>query len=193
MKKVFLIGDSIREGYQEYVKEHLKGIAELYYPDENCRFAQYTLRHLHEWAQALGEGDSIDAVHWNNGLWDTLRLFGDEPLSPPDFYRDTLLRIYKRITVLFPRAKVVFALSTPVIEERFACPEKAIRYNRDTQAYNEIARQLMMDLGVTVNDLYSEALKLSVSEWSDCTHLYTKKGTRVLGDAVLKYITEAIS
>lgn len=87
MKNIFLIGDSIRfgatnsPGYGIYVKEKLDGIANVYAPNENCRFAQYTLRQLHDWVQKL-DGESIDVVHWNNGLWDVLRVDGDEPLTP---------------------------------------------------------------------------------------------------------------
>ena len=40
MKKVVLLGDSIRMNYCKYVKSKLEGIAEVYYPDDNCRFAQ---------------------------------------------------------------------------------------------------------------------------------------------------------
>ena len=31
-------------GYDKYVKEALAGAAEVYYPEENCRFAEYVLR-----------------------------------------------------------------------------------------------------------------------------------------------------
>ena len=56
MKNIFLIGDSIRfgapgsPGYGIYVKEKLEGKANIYAPNENCRFASYTLRYLHEWS-----------------------------------------------------------------------------------------------------------------------------------------------
>ena len=52
MKNIYLIGDSIRfgsatsPGYEIYVKEKLDGKCNVYSPDENCRFAQYTLRAL---------------------------------------------------------------------------------------------------------------------------------------------------
>jgi len=49
MKKIVLIGDSIRMGYDKYVKESLDGIAEVYYPEENCKFAEYVLRFIGEW------------------------------------------------------------------------------------------------------------------------------------------------
>ncbi len=40
MKKVLLIGDSIRMGYDKYVKDALNEVAEVYYPTENCRFSE---------------------------------------------------------------------------------------------------------------------------------------------------------
>ena len=46
MKKVLLIGDSIRQGYDRYVKMSLEGEAEVFYPEENCRFSVYVLRDL---------------------------------------------------------------------------------------------------------------------------------------------------
>ena len=140
MKNIFLVGDSIRfgapnpskynnisPGYERYVREKLEGIANVYGPDENCRFAQFSLRFLQKWA-AVVPAEEIDVVHWNNGLWDVLRLFGDEPLTPLEFYENLLRRVYKRIRFLFPNAKVIFALSTAVIEER-EFPE-FLRYNR---------------------------------------------------------------
>ena len=74
MKKILLIGDSIRMGYDKYVKEALKDSAEVYYPEENCRFAEYVLRYAHEWKKKLGCPDDPDLVHWNAGLWDALEL-----------------------------------------------------------------------------------------------------------------------
>ena len=51
MKKILLIGDSIRMGYDKYVKEALDGVAEVYYPKENCKMAVYVLRFLQEWME----------------------------------------------------------------------------------------------------------------------------------------------
>ena len=36
MKKVVILGDSIRMGYDKYVKEALKDVAAVYYPKDNC-------------------------------------------------------------------------------------------------------------------------------------------------------------
>ena len=47
MKNVLLIGDSIRVGYDKSVKKSLEGIANVYFPEDNCRFASYLLRYIH--------------------------------------------------------------------------------------------------------------------------------------------------
>ena len=120
MKKIVLIGDSIRMGYDKYVKEALEKSAEVYYPAENCRFAEYVLRYLHEWRDKEKWGEDVDLVHWNAGLWDVLELFEDEPLTSLSYYAEAIERIYKRIRLLFPRAKIIFATSTAVIEEKFS-------------------------------------------------------------------------
>ena len=43
MKKVLLLGDSIRMGYQSEVKKLLENEYEVMYPEDNGRFAAYTL------------------------------------------------------------------------------------------------------------------------------------------------------
>ena len=71
--KILLIGDSIRKGYDEYIRMVFDGIAEVYYHDENSRFTTYIIRQLYEWKSLIGCGDDVDLVHWNAGLWDDLR------------------------------------------------------------------------------------------------------------------------
>ena len=68
MKKVLLLGDSIRMGYDDYVKELLDGKCEVIYdPDDNGRFAAYTLWQANQMFKKYGK---FDVVHWNNGYWD---------------------------------------------------------------------------------------------------------------------------
>ena len=188
MKNIFLIGDSIRfgaqgsDGYGIYVKEKLKGKVNVYAPEENCRFAQYTLRYLHEWASNVPKED-IDIVHWNNGLWDVLRLFGDEPLTDIETYGVMLKRVYKRIKLLFPKAKVIFALSTAVIEEW--CSPQFFRYNSEIEQYNNKAREVMKELDVEVNDLYTLSAGFDNSLHSDWVHFGTE-GSKILADKVIE-------
>lgn len=188
MKNIYLIGDSIRfgapgsPGYGVYVKEKLEGKANVYAPNENCRFAQYTLRYLHEWANAVDK-EKIDIVHWNNGLWDALRLFGDEPLTDIETYGIMLKRVYKRIIFLFPNAKVIFALSTAVIEE-WGNPD-FFRYNSEIEQYNQKAKEVMNELGVEVNDLYTLSKSFDNSLHSDWVH-YGTEGSKLLAEKVIE-------
>lgn len=195
MKNIYLIGDSIRfgavgsDGYGMHVKEKLLGKANVYAPEENCRFAQYTLRYLHEWTSKV-DREKIDIVHWNNGLWDVLRLFGDEPLTDIETYGIMLKRIYKRIRFLFPNAKVIFALSTAVIEE-WGKPD-FFRYNSEIEQYNTKACEVMEELGVEVNDLYSLTAAFDHSLHSDWVHFGTE-GSTILADKVIEVCMKGIT
>lgn len=197
MKRIFLIGDSIRHGlateesrklgYGYHVKQKLEGVAEVYAPDDNSRFLQYTLRYLHEWAASVPTQETIDAVHWNNGLWDVLRLFGDEPFTPIEIYKEYLVRVNKRIKFLFPNAKIIFALSTPVSEEM--ATKDFYRKNNDIMEYNNAAIEILTPLGVAINDLYTPALSLRENAKHDWVH-YNEEGAKVLADIVIDKIYE---
>ena len=136
MKNILLIGDSIRQGYDKAVKKTLEGKANVYFPEENCRFASYVLRYIHEYKNIIKDG-KVDIIHWNAGLWDNLRLFGEEPQTPIDFYAYYIERICIRIKKLFPDAKVIFATSTSVQSEKMNI--NFMRQNSDIERYNTVA------------------------------------------------------
>ena len=194
MKKIYLIGDSIRvgatgsPGYGVYVAEKLAGEAEVYAPTANCAFCQHTFRYLHEWA-ARAPKEEIDVVHWNNGLWDVLRLLGDDPFTDLDYYGVILARLYKRIRLLFPKAKIIFALSTSVKEEW--ANKDFLRLNSDIETYNKKAIEVLAPLGVTFDDLYTVSCGFEDSLRSDWVH-FGEDGSRILADAVIKSIFEVL-
>lgn len=191
---IFLIGDSIMfgsvasPGYGIYVKENLYRKYNVYYPNENGRFAQYTLRALSDWIGHVN-ASGIDVVRWNNGLWDVLRLYDDEPLTPIDVYTLMLERVYKRIKMLFQYAKIIFALTTPIIEKN--APKGWMRYNSEIEKYNNNAKELMNHLNVNVNDLYSIANQFDESYYADWTH-FNEKGAKILADAATKNIEKEL-
>ncbi len=198
MKKCFLIGDSIRfglgEGMEEYgygyhLKNLMKDKAEVYAPDVNCMFAQNTLRFVHEWKLALNTGDDVDVVYWNNGLWDVQRLLGDEPLTPLEEYGKLLVRIYKRISVIFPKAKVIFALTTPVIEE-LTHPDGPF-FNSDIDLYNQKAIEVLKPLGVEIDALNSVAKEVQKNHFLDAAH-YKPEGARLLANHIAKIIKDLL-
>ncbi len=192
MKQVFLIGDSIRLGYERYVAAMLEGVANVYSPKNiNGGMAQYVQRWVHVWKQNENVPTDVDVVHWNAGLWDVLRIWGDEPFTSPEFYAETLEKIVKRMQSIFPKAKIVFALSTAVVEEKYI-GEEYKRYNADIEKYNEIAIQTLTPYGVIFNDLYSITKNAPDGCYSDPTHFNTLDGIKLVGNKVLNCICEQL-
>ena len=190
MKKIVLIGDSIRMGYDKYIKEALCGTAEVFYPPENCRFAEYVLRYAHEWRNNGKWGDDVDLVHWNAGLWDALELFEDEPLTSLSYYGEAIARIDKRLRMLFPKAKFVFATSTNVNEKMST--RDFTRHNSTIREYNKKALAALSETDTVINDLYSLSASLPDSYRSDWVHFYTPEGTEAIGGRVLSVICKLL-
>ena len=69
MKKVLLLGDSIRQNYEYVVKENLADQADVIFTNDNNRFSVFMLRYLGEWIDALTESkpETIDIIHFNCG------------------------------------------------------------------------------------------------------------------------------
>jgi len=189
MKRVFLIGDSLRIGYCEHTAKMLEGRAEVLWPNENCRFSHFILAALCQWVWAIPNAGNIDVVHWNCGQWDMAQFEGNgNPLVPVEEYEQNLRRIHEQIQRRFPKAQQIFALTTPVREE---VPLQAPRTTADVMRYNEAARRVMDELGVPVNDLFAVAQAIPPEQYADAVHL-TVEGYRVLARAVADKLNEYI-
>ena len=191
MKNVLLVGDSTRQGYDLAVKKSLEGIANVYFPNENCRFASYVLRHLHEYGNLIENG-TVDVLHWNAGLWDCLRMFEEQdPHTPIDIYAYYIDRICARIKRVFPSAKVIFATSTMVMSEKMN--KNFMRYNEETAEYNKVAVEICKKYGFEINDLYTLSASLNNEEaHSDACHYYTPIATEAFTKQVLKHLAKAL-
>ena len=188
MKNVLLMGDSIRQNYQNYVKERLAGVAQVRFPNDNGKFCQLTLRYVYEWIRALRvDGQDFDIVHFNCGLWDVLRLSNeDRTFTDKEQYAELLVRIVDRIKYCCPKAKIIFALSTSVIEPGFEPGEAvAVRRNLDIQEFNEAAVQVLTDRVDYINDLWKVSIKLPEEAHSDDVHYETSMGIVALGEQVI--------
>ena len=190
MKKIVLIGDSIRMGYDKYVKEALDGVAELYYPSENCKFAQCVFRFAHDWKQKGEWPDDVDLVHWNAGLWDVLEPFVDGPLTPIEFYEHTISRIDKRLRQLFPNATFVFATSTAVMERGFT--GTFYRRNCVIEEYNKAALRALEGTDTIIDDLYHHTLNCDEKYHSDLTHFNNPEGAAFVGGKVLSVLCQTL-
>ena len=189
MKKVFLLGDSIRLGYDKFVRELLEGTAEVFYSDDNGRFAGYTYIGIPQWKNLAGNPDEVNVVHWNNGHWDCAHFFGDsEPYSTIEEYAAWLRRVYGCIRRNFPNAQIIFATTTGVAPGRYAQMANP-RSNEEIAGYNRAAKLLMAELGVPVNDLAAFSAGFPIDYYADEVH-FTEAGSRLLAGAVAGKIRE---
>lgn len=179
--KITLLGDSIRQiGYGPKVPALLGDEFEVWQPEENCRFAQYTLRGMYDWAEGM-KGSEL--VHWNNGLWDNCDIYGDGMFTPLETYVDFMVRIAK---ILKKRhGKVIFATTTPVTAQN------PYTINEDIILYNKTIVPVLEDLGVVINDLHS-LMYADIDKYirkDDNIHL-TDAGADVCAEQVARIIRE---
>ena len=190
MKKVILLGDSIRLGYEKYVREALSGVCEVYSPEDNCKFAENLLRYASDWKARGNFPTDADLVYWNAGLWDVLHLFGDVALTPFAAYGEFIARIDRRLRFLYPQAKMVFACSTSIVEEKYG--ENFKRYNYEIEAYNAKAKEMLQGTGTIIHDLYAVSVAASPECRSDATHFNTTAGVAWMGQAVTDVICSTL-
>ena len=189
MKKVLLLGDSIRMGYQQFVKEELADEYEVRYPEDNGRFAAYTLWQVN---QELKWNPDIQLVHFNNGYWDmNIEAPMTEAIHPMEEYVSFL----RRIVALCRQcgARVVFATTVPILEEGSAGDntgvQGTINYSNEwVKEYNAAAVKLMEELDVPVNDLYALCMQDSRRyKCEDMLHL-SEEGSRACAKQVAEYV-----
>ena len=144
MKKVILLGDSIRLSYGDRVRELLGEGYTVWQPEDNCRFAAYTLRMLFEYKAQL---EGADIIHFNCGLWDMCDLFGDGPFTPLEVYVEQMVRVAKILKTYAP--VVIFATTTPPSPKRWGHDLERVR------AYNAAAMAALEPLGILFDDLFT--------------------------------------
>lgn len=181
--KITLLGDSIRfgagerRGYGNRTAELLGEDFEVFQPNDNCRFAKYTLRMLFDYEKQM-KGSRI--VHFNVGHWDVCDLFGEGTFSTEEEYRDNVVRIAR---ILKSRHDaVIFATTTPVRNEN--------KHNKNStiKRFNEIAVEALSAEGVIINDL--NALLVNDIERYICNDLIhlTDEGAEICARAVADVI-----
>ncbi len=187
MKRVVLIGDSIRMGYEPYVQRELAGLADVWGPKENGGTSANVLAHLAEWAVDR----QPDLVHVNAGLHDLRTLDHDSPESviPLARYREHVTQILRRLAAE-TEAVIIWATTTPVNADHHHRAKDFDRSNEDVLAYNAAAIEIARGMDVAVNDLYAVVADGPDSPWltDDGVH-FTAEGSEALGKAVAKAIS----
>lgn len=195
LPKVLLLGDSISIGYTPFVKEMLKGKANVFRPTlengnpENCNGTTKGVTETDRW---IGE-TKWDIIHFNFGLHDLKHVNGEtgansnnpgDPLqADPKQYKRNLSVIVQKLRNT--GAVLIFATTTPYKEVT-----NPLRDNGMFEKYNRIALKLMKKNNIKVNDLCSFILpRLAELQMPNNVH-FTEPGYKVLATEVVRNLTE---
>lgn len=182
LPNVLIIGDSISIGYMGPTEKLLTGKANLYHNPGNAESTDKGLAKLKDW---LGEG-KWDVIHFNWGLHD-IKLGTGKHQVPIEEYEKNLREVVKKLKAT--NAKLIFATTTPVPEGKLSPPRK----NDDVIAYNKIAKKIMEENGVAINDLYAFALPQLDKIQQPVNVHFTNAGSAVLAERVAAAIEKALT
>ncbi len=186
IKKVFLIGDSIRIGYQPFVEKNLKDIADVLSPEKNCETSVKILQNLENWI----DNQKFDIVHINCGLHDIKVEKGkDVNLVPIENYIENLKKIFE---FLKRKSRVVIWATTTEIDENSHNKVKPFyRFQKDIVKYNQASILVAREYEIPVNDLYNFTVDKKDMLKKDGVH-FTEKGYELLGEKVASFIKKFI-
>jgi lysophospholipase L1-like esterase len=148
LPRVLLLGDSISIGYTPEVRKLLQGKANVHRPKANCSSTGYGLTNLASW---LG-GEKWDVIHFNFGVHDAKLPPEGIRHAPPDVYEKNLRELVARLKAT--GAKLIWASSTPIPSGGVLAPDR--RFG-DINEYNEIAKKIMLENSVAIDDLNAAA------------------------------------
>lgn len=188
MKKVALIGDSIRMGYQEKVRTELDNWADVWGPEQNGGTSQNVLSNLEEWVITR----EPDIAHINCGLHDLRKEFGQSVAAVPlDEYEQNLRVIMTRVKNETD-AIVVWGLTTPVNQGWHHKNKPFDRFEEDVSSYNAVAESIAREMDIVVNDLFTVVTVKGRDNLllPDGVH-FKEEGYAILGKTVADCIREA--
>ena len=202
MPNVLIYGDSISIGYTQRVRENLAGKANVYRlfcnGGDSASFIPKMTKMHEVMRDETVEGHWLfewDVIHFNVGLHDLkfthkgkLNKKRGKRVCSIGEYEKNLGNIVSYLKRFAPKAKLVFATTTPVPEDEPG------RIAGDALRYNEVALKLLKNHPkIIVNDLYGFT-KPHHSEWwtkPGDVH-YKSKGREAQGDEVTRVILNAL-
>lgn len=187
LKKVMLIGDSIRLGYQPYTSLYLMDKAEIRGPESSCGHTFEILENAYKWLTEEGEVIyHISACHHDIM---TVPFNSRKNLVDISDYVTNIQRIIKYIHMVNPQALIIWGTSTPVVDEKVQANLHTVKgnglYNEDVVKYNDAAVKEVTRLGIPVNDLYAYVLDGNPERimMEDGIH-FNETGYQLLGEQV---------
>lgn len=201
LPNVLILGDSISIGYTRPVRKLLEGKANVFRPHtadgnkpENCSGTTKGVAAVDRW---LGDR-KWDVIHFNFGLHDlkhvtepggnqVSRKASDPLQATVDQYAANLEKIVERLEKT--GATLIFATTTPVPPGTSG----VLREPESPPKYNAVAKQIMKEHGIEVNDLFAFCEpRLSDIQRSKNVH-FTDQGSQALAEQVSAAIQKALS
>ena len=198
LPNVLILGDSISIGYTPFVKESLKGKANVFRPmqdngkAENCQGTTNGVKNIDRWI-----GDTKwDVIHFNFGLHDIKHVdpeTGQNSKNPEHPHQADLKQYKKNMKEIVKKlkstgAKLIFATTTPYPDEVTG----PLRTPGMPEKYNKAALKIMKSNKIEINDLYVFVLpRMEELQRPNNVH-FTEIGSKVLGEQVVKSILNAL-
>ena len=197
LPSILVIGDSISIGYDAKVRSAMSGEANIVHNPGNAADTRYGVKKIDEWLYR-----EWDVIHFNWGLHDLKRLDNvNVGVEIPD-YKSNLQFIVGRMRALNPKAKLIFATTTPYPDN-----VSPMRLQADAVNYNNAAKEVMTTHNIEINDLH--ALMMSkldtnndgkVTNAEDTQNLqidtnvhFKSSGSQVLANAVVAKLRSGLS
>jgi alpha-L-fucosidase 2 len=182
LKNVLLIGDSVMNGFRQFVTDSLRKTANV-----DCWLTPKHLKseHLFSDLQKVVSSNQYDVIQFNIGLhgWPKGRIKDNEYVPLIEKYVKTLIENAKG-------AKLIWASITPVTEQDKAELNKEI--NPTITQRNEWAAGVMKKYNIPVNDLYGlVADKLHLAKL-DRFH-WKPEGYQLMANQSIKFIAQEIN
>ena len=183
LPRVLLIGDSVSMGYTLPTRELLKGKANVHRPPTNCSSTGNGLANLKSW---LGD-KKWDVIHFNFGLHDAKLPPEGIRHAPPNVYEKNLRELVTRMKAT--GAKLIFATTTPVPNGGIISP---IRRFGSVDQYNDIAKKVMSEMGVAIDDL-NAVIAPQVAQLQNANDVhFSAEGSAVLAKQVAASVEAAL-
>lgn len=191
LPRVLLIGDSISIGYTVPVRKLLAGKANVHRPLTNCGPTSRGVAQIEKW---LGDG-KWDVIHFNWGLHD-LKYLGPQGQNladpkadasrqqvPIDEYQVNLRKLVTRLQKT--KATLIWRTTTPVPA---GCKGRVVG---DSVKYNAIAKTIMDERKIAIDDQYSFSMKHPKLQLPANVH-YSKSGSEQLAKQAVSAILTAL-
>jgi acyl-CoA thioesterase-1 len=181
LPRVLLIGDSISIGYTVPTRKLLEGKANVHRIPENGGPTTNGRAKIKKWL-----GDSKwDVIHFNWGLHD-IKMDTGKHQVPVGEYEKNLRELV--LTMKATKARLIWASTTPVP----AGDVKPVRRDDDVVSYNAVAKKIMDENNVAINDLYAFAMpRLKMIQQPVNVH-FTASGSATLAERVAREIEAAL-